>query len=169
MEILLKIFVSSANRNISDFTWSGRSLINITNNRGPSTLPWGIPLVTFLGSDNSPFITTCWVLLLRNDLIQWIISPLIPYCFALCISLWWGNLSNAFLESKYTQSIVPPSSIIFVQILNKRSAGGWWQFPQCEINSTSNDFVRNGKSCHTLSGTLWCQFIFSSLTELLLR
>ena len=70
--------------------------------------------ITFLGSDNSLFITTCWVLLSRNDWIQLIISPLIPYCSALCISLWWVTLSNAFLKSKYTQSIVPPSSIIFV-------------------------------------------------------
>ena len=39
VEIILKTSVSSANRYISDFTWSGRSLINRTNNKGPSTLP----------------------------------------------------------------------------------------------------------------------------------
>ena len=45
-KVLENILVSSAKMNMSDFTCSGRSYINITNINGPSTLPSSIPLVT---------------------------------------------------------------------------------------------------------------------------
>ena len=35
-------------------TYSGRSLINTMNNRGPSTLPCGTPDVTAVTSDDEP-------------------------------------------------------------------------------------------------------------------
>ena len=38
--IFLNIVVSSANKNISEFTCYGRSFINITNSNGPSRSPW---------------------------------------------------------------------------------------------------------------------------------
>ena len=94
--MFLNIFVSSANKKISDFTWSGRSFINMTNNNGSSTLPFGIPLVTSLYWDDSSFTITCWVLLLRNAFIQQNISPLMPYLSTFFNNLWWGTLPNAF-------------------------------------------------------------------------
>jgi hypothetical protein len=44
--MFLKILVSSANRYTSDFTPSGKSLMNSMNNKGPNTESCGIPDVT---------------------------------------------------------------------------------------------------------------------------
>ena len=54
------IFVSSAKSFTTLSTTSGRSFIYNKNNVGPSTLPWGMPLVTACHSDSFPFkITRC--------------------------------------------------------------------------------------------------------------
>jgi hypothetical protein len=58
--------VSSANMYTSDSTFSGKSLINITNNTGPSTEPCGIPLVTLCHFDTDPFSCTLCLRLLRK-------------------------------------------------------------------------------------------------------
>jgi hypothetical protein len=47
--------VSSANMYTSNSTFSGKSLINNTNNTGPSIEPCGIPLVTLCHFDTDPF------------------------------------------------------------------------------------------------------------------
>lgn len=44
--MLENILASSANRNAIFLIASGKSLMEIKQNIGPSTLPWGIPLVT---------------------------------------------------------------------------------------------------------------------------
>ena len=58
-----KIFVSSANNSTGLDTIDGISFTNIMNSRGPSTEPWGTPLVTGMVEDLWPLSTTCCTLL----------------------------------------------------------------------------------------------------------
>ena len=44
--------------------------MNIKNNSGPSTVPWGTPLTTLALSDVAPYTNTCCVLLLRKASIH---------------------------------------------------------------------------------------------------
>jgi hypothetical protein len=55
--------VSSAYKAVSDFSgmMSGKSLMNNTNNIGPSTLPCGTPDVTEDQPEATPSTTTLWV------------------------------------------------------------------------------------------------------------
>ena len=46
-------------------TGDGKSLMNMTNNIGLSTISLGIPLVTGTLVDSLPFITTFWDLSVR--------------------------------------------------------------------------------------------------------
>lgn len=55
---------------VFDVTHSGRSFINIKNNSGPSTVPWGTPLTTLALPDAAPSTNTCCVLLLRKASIH---------------------------------------------------------------------------------------------------
>ena len=59
---------------------SGKSLIKIINNKGPKTVPCGIPLRTLFETDNTPtpFILTCCSLWHKKALIH-AISFLSPY------------------------------------------------------------------------------------------
>ena len=82
-----KILVSSTNRNVSEFMFSGKSLMYRTKRSGPRTLPWVIPLSTRVGKESSPLTLTSWVRPLRNALIQFRISPLIPHDVSLPISI----------------------------------------------------------------------------------
>ena len=52
-----KIFVSSANNSTGLDTIDGISFTNIVNSRGPSTEPWGTPLVTGMVEDLWPLST----------------------------------------------------------------------------------------------------------------
>jgi hypothetical protein len=75
----------------SDSTFSGKSLINITNNTGPSTEPCGIPLVTLCHFDTDPFSCTLRLRLLRKFLTHTQVWLLIPYERSLLISLMCGT------------------------------------------------------------------------------
>ena len=75
------IFVSSANRLMRDWMFSGMSLMNKENKTGPRIEPWGMPLTTGAHDDSYPFTRTFWVLLLKNDLIH-------PLAFQWCRSYW---------------------------------------------------------------------------------
>jgi hypothetical protein len=50
--------VSSAYWRILDVTTSGRSIIKIVKNKGPSTDPCGTPEVTSINDDEAPSCTT---------------------------------------------------------------------------------------------------------------
>ena len=100
--IPLKALVSSANKYVCvpTLVTSGMSLMYKTNNIGSSTDPCGIPLVTSLHSDFSPFTTTLCFLPSKNDLIHPLNCPVTWYFSNLCISLRCGTLSNAFIKSQ---------------------------------------------------------------------
>ena len=61
-----------------DVTHSGRSFMNIRNNSGPNTVPWGTPLTTLALSDVAPSTNTCCVLLLRKAYIHLYVVPCMP-------------------------------------------------------------------------------------------
>ena len=63
----------------NSITASGRSFINITNNRGPNTLPCGIPLKTGLKSEYFELTRTCCCLCKRKPSVQLSNSWEIPY------------------------------------------------------------------------------------------
>ena len=59
------------------FTMSGKSLIKTTKSTGPSTLPWGTPLVKANQSEYVPFTHTLWRLpskgsLIHDNTLDWI-------------------------------------------------------------------------------------------------
>jgi hypothetical protein len=58
------------NRYTSDFTPSGKSLMNSMNNKGPNTETCGIPDVTSFQSDVDPLIDTLCVLPVRKSSIH---------------------------------------------------------------------------------------------------
>lgn len=55
------MLVSSANLSAEDSRPSGRSFMKITNRIGPSTLPWGIPLVTGAESEVTRLILVMFI------------------------------------------------------------------------------------------------------------
>ena len=61
-----KFLVSSANRNVSEFMFSGQSLMYRTNRSSLRTLHWGILLSTSAGKESSPLTLTTWVHPLRK-------------------------------------------------------------------------------------------------------
>ena len=80
------------------FTSSGISLMKITKSIGPSTEPWGIPLITPFHSDVIPSTLTHWLLPLKNDLIQFSRSPFIPMFSNFSNSLSRATESNALTK-----------------------------------------------------------------------
>ena len=60
-----KILMSSANRNVSEFMFSGKSLMYRTKRSGQRTLPRGILLSTRAGKESSALTLTTWVHPLR--------------------------------------------------------------------------------------------------------
>ena len=73
----LNILISSANRNVSDLVRSGKSFMYNTKNRGPRTVPCGIPDVTSCQFDSFPFTATFCLLFEMKASIQFTISLLI--------------------------------------------------------------------------------------------
>ena len=71
---------SSAKSLECDLMLAGRSLINSRQSTGPKTLPWGIPLLTWAGSDATPSTVTLWDLSVRNALIQFKVLPITKTC-----------------------------------------------------------------------------------------
>ena len=84
----------------------------MTNNKGPNTLPCGIPLVTSDHSEYESLTFTLCFLPDRKFSVHLIIESSIPYAWSLDNNLLCGTLSNAFIKSKYTASIFPPSFLI---------------------------------------------------------
>ena len=94
--IILNILVSSANKYASEFTVSGRSFINMTNNNSPITEPCSIPDVTLCYADLSPFTPICCTLFDRKLSIQAISCSFMPYDVNLLCSRLCGTVSNVF-------------------------------------------------------------------------
>jgi hypothetical protein len=69
---------SSANNRMFDVILFVMSLIYMRNRTGPSTLLCGTPDATSTLSDMVFSSATACVLLLRNDLIQFVLFPWIP-------------------------------------------------------------------------------------------
>ena len=73
--------VSSANLLMVHFNSSSRSLLKKLNKTGPSTDPWGTPLVTGLQLDSARLMTALWVLLfsqfsihLKKKISSWLLT-----------------------------------------------------------------------------------------------
>jgi hypothetical protein len=86
----------------------------ITKSMGPSTLPWGITLVTSWQADSAPLTDTFCFRFCRKSFTQFSILLPMPYHCIFLISLLWGTLSKAFMKSIYIESIRLPLSSISV-------------------------------------------------------
>ena len=89
---------------MEDWKHAGRSLMNITNNRGPKTLPWGTPERMLHCSDCESPILTHWYRFLKYASSHFHSLPPIPK--AVRVSSRWlcKTESNAFLKSMYMTS-----------------------------------------------------------------
>jgi hypothetical protein len=114
LAISLYSLVSSATMYTSDSTFSGKSLINITNNTGPSTEPCGIPLVTLCHFDTDPFSCTLCLRLLRKFLTYTQVWLLIPYERSLLI------IHNLFKWSEKWLLRFYPDKCKVLSIIGKR-------------------------------------------------
>jgi len=76
------------------------SLMNNRNKVGPSTLPYGTPLVTQTEWEWESPSFTLWALACRNSVNQLSKLPVIAYARSFTSSLGWETESNAFLKSK---------------------------------------------------------------------
>src|SRR5437867_9311115 len=97
-EIHLYTFALSANKNIllRLLQTSGKSLMKIIINKGPKTVPCGIPLRTLFDPDNTPFILTCCILLHKKASIHAISFSSTLYDVSFLNNRLWGTLSKAF-------------------------------------------------------------------------
>lgn len=102
---------SSANSLILEDTQLGKSLINIRKSRGPSTLPWGTPDVTWAIEELEPLTAVDWTRDERKSLIHAKTWGLILRCDNLSSNLWWGTRSNALEKSRNKASTWIPVSI----------------------------------------------------------
>jgi len=94
---------------------------------GPSTDPWGTPLVTFIQFESFPLILTLCFLFFSHLMIHWSTLPCIPHACIFLINLLWGTLlSNAFAKSrfadKFHQRLKPSCLMAFFTRLNKSGA-----------------------------------------------
>ena len=110
---VLAIFVSSSNFEIMHVRSSSISLIYIKNSSGPSTDPWGTPLVTLVHAEALPLMTTLCFLSVSQFSIHFNMLPLIPWAFSFDSSRLWGTLSKAFWKSRYIISTALFSSYWF--------------------------------------------------------
>ena len=99
--------VSSANFRMELNRLLSMSLINIKNNTGPNTDPWGTPLVAASHDEQNPSIHTRCCLLLNHSLIQSHTFPQMP-CLA-NLSSRWGTLSK-FICAVFNAVMLPYSS-----------------------------------------------------------
>jgi len=95
--IFVQIFVSSANILMLFFIQSGKSRTNMRNNSGPSTDPWGTPLMTSIHSEKLPRTKTLIFLCFRKFPIHANNFPSNPNPLIVSNNRWCGTLSNAFL------------------------------------------------------------------------
>ena len=70
--------LSSAKRRTSYSVWLGMSLMYVKNNKGPSTVPCGIPDNTSSLYDFIPSSTSCCFLFERKYLIHALVCPRMP-------------------------------------------------------------------------------------------
>ncbi|CAL4228905.1 unnamed protein product [Meganyctiphanes norvegica] len=77
-----------------------KSSIIMIKSIGPITVPCGTPDKTKAGEDSTPLADTCWVLSLKNSLIQTPTFPVIPSRFNLWHRMLWSTLSKAFAKSR---------------------------------------------------------------------
>ena len=101
----LNIFVSSANRNASDVTMFGRSLMITTNNSGPRTDPWGMPEVTGIQLEHSFPTYTCCVLPVMKLSIHPIMSSVMQ-CDLSFPTNFYGALCRMLFGSPYRCSLL---------------------------------------------------------------
>jgi len=76
---------------------SSRSSIKILNRTGPSTNPWGTPLVTGRQLDLTPFTTTLWARPSSQFLTQSRVYLSKPRTASLCRRILWETVSKALL------------------------------------------------------------------------
>ena len=91
-----KQLVSSANFSVPLVVPTLRSLINIKNKTGPSTEPWGTPLMTCCQLELEPSSLIFCHLSFNHASIQLQTTPSMPCARSFNRRRWWGTLSNAF-------------------------------------------------------------------------
>ena len=93
-------------------------LIKSMKRRGPITLPFITPLVTFDGFEMLSHTLTFWVWFLKNNSIQDSICLGKLYCSSSSISFACYTLSKAFSTSNSTARMLWPSSSTCIQLFN---------------------------------------------------
>ena len=93
--------VSSANkRTSSDLQASGKSLIYIKKSNGPSMEPCGTPYFIVCQFEDTPFVSTRWILFVRYECNQFKAFPLNPYFSIFWSNTLWSSVSKAFSRSR---------------------------------------------------------------------
>jgi len=92
--------VSSANLLRVHSVPSSRSLMKMLNRTGPSTDPWGTPLVSSLKLDFMSQITTLWGWLFSSFSVHLTVCSSSPYFNSFSMRLLWKTVSAALLESR---------------------------------------------------------------------
>ena len=92
--------LSSAYNSVSVVKWSGRSFINRRKRTGPSTEPWGTPLLMNSVLHTLTPSTMHWHLFDKYDSNQQRVSPRIPYMANFSRSIPWSTMSKAFFINK---------------------------------------------------------------------
>ncbi|XP_048782344.1 uncharacterized protein LOC125684319 isoform X1 [Lagopus muta] len=79
---------------------SSRSLMKMLNKSGPSTDPWGTPLVTGLQPDSALPTTTLCALPVSQFSTHLTVHSSIPHLLSFVTRMWWGTASKALLKSR---------------------------------------------------------------------
>ena len=96
---------SSANNLTWEVTRLGKSLICIKNSRGPKTVPWGTPEITFVGRDLEPSTTTVCSLVFKKAAVQSNKGPCMPRNSNFPNRRSCGTVSKAWEKSKMATSV----------------------------------------------------------------
>ena len=96
---------SSANNLTWEVTTLGKSLICIKNSRGPKTVPWGTPEITFEGRDLEPSTTTICSLVFKKAAVQSNKGPCMPRNSNFPNRRSCGTVSKALEKSKMATSV----------------------------------------------------------------
>jgi len=82
------------------------SLINILNSTGPSTDPWGTPLVTGLHLDIEPLTATLWLRPSNQFLTHRTVHPSNPWLSNLERRMLWGTVWKGFTLKYFIYRII---------------------------------------------------------------
>ena len=82
------------------------SLIYKRKSTGPNTEPCGTHNLMFDVEELEFLTETYCFLLLKSDLNQLCMTPLVPLCWSLLINMSWLTVSNAFQKSRYTAMVL---------------------------------------------------------------